>query len=271
MSVVAERYLRGQETSLEHLLHYVDRNIRPYGTTLRPEILRRIEIRLSARLPTPLTLEDVRARVRSLLLEHNHGHVQLSIRPFELAMDDARGANLVRIITNDSELPPGRLARCGQAFRTWFFERPPAPVAPTPPAQGAEAAADTSPSLPWAMEQLDSALERGCSLARATLGTQPVAHASVVIRSPALHAALSPLLAPADPSGTAKWVHRELRKHNIPVQDDLDVTYRFDPPLTGVTTRRSEEDEIELRLAAEGGGCGSNGHAEDRAAASGRW
>jgi hypothetical protein len=253
MSIIEAR-LEGRQATLEALASFIHRHL-PHGP------FHRIEVQLSSHAKRPLDRITVQHRVIALLKAHGHPQAAISVRPFDNRLDDALGANQVRLIPVPSESTQGQIPHetaqspFAKAWRQWARllgirggGQTSAPPSKGQPSGGPQvhAASDAPPPLP--ARDAAKLYDRAILLAAASWPAQQrVGRAKIVVRNLPLHRAMRDLVE-ADLAGAERHIRDRLRKADLNLADPLLVTYRFEPPAETQGTVYLAESDLEVQL-----------------------
>lgn len=232
MNTLEQRF-EGRQATARAIQAYVNRHIEKAGR------LRRIEVRLSTAVAAPTEPEELRRLLAGLLGEHGQGRVELSLRRFERALDNAGGEHLVRMIFEDAAAAPAEAPR----LRWWqrlFGRQPAAPAAQPAPAPG------ISPKR--AAEMLREAVALTLRYDTAGLQGRPVAHVAITAHLPEIDATLRTMMPPQDPQA-AQSVAELLQRLGASCHPELRVDYRFEPRASQEGTQAVLDADLRVRLS----------------------
>lgn len=252
MSVIEAR-LEGRQATLEALASFIHRHL-PNGP------FHRIEVQLSSHAKRPLDRITVQHRVIALLKAHGHPQAAISVRHFDNRLDDALGANQVRLIpvpstfTEDQIMTEAGQAPFGQAWLRWarllglsLGGRDSAAAAKRPPPSPSRPSGGDAPK-PVPAREAAQIYDRAILMAAASWPSQRcIGRARVVVRNLPLHRAMRELVE-ADLVGAERHVRDRLRKADLTLADPLVVSYRFEPPAETQGTVYLAESDLEVQL-----------------------
>lgn len=233
----------GKQANLPSICKRVNREVR--GSRLC-----RLELRVSSQTQPPIHLGQARAALMDLLRERGLNQVAVSVRPFELPLDDGLGEH--QLVLVESPKPPSWWSRAG----AWLRRRLKVSGA-NPSTQRTEpglTAADSAPASTLASSQAHPAvptpgpsrrevsqlIQRACLVALRDMpvddsGQWTVNHIDVRIRSATLCQAASPLL-PSVASVFVQWMAREAQRTDLRAAPTATVTVRQLPDVASDET-----------------------------------
>lgn len=227
-----EQRFEGRQATARAIQAYVNRHL---DTTRR---LRRVEVRLSTAVAQPTEPDELRRLLAGLLSEHGQGRVELSLRRFERALDNAAGEHLVRLLFEDAApAEPPRLRWWQRLFR----RRVPTAAVPEAP----RAAAGIPPKR--AAEMLREAVALALRY-DTTLQGRPVAHIAITAHLPEIDATLRTMMPPQDPEAGAA-VAALLQRQGAACHPELRVDYRFEPRASQEGTQAVLDADLRVRLS----------------------
>ena len=233
----------GTQANLDSIRKKVNREVR--GNRLC-----RLELRVSSQAHPPIHLGQARAALMDLLRERGLNKVAVSVRPFDLPLDDGLGEH--QLVLVETPKPPSWwhnlgawLQRCmkGRTVPTTANRTEPrvadAAVVPAPsPVVNTNRPAE--PTLGPSRREVSQLIKRACIVALRDMpvdesGQWTVNHIDVRIRSAALCQAASPLL-PSVASVFVQWMAREAQRTDLKAAPTATVTVQQLPDVASDDT-----------------------------------
>lgn len=217
--------------------------------------LARVELRYSTQAREMFSAQQAKLVIARLLREHGHGTAAVSVRPHEGAIDDATGEHVLRLMP-----APGTTRGAGPAGAVPWWRRLAARLRRSAPDAGRKVEpgmGDPVPTIPSreAVRKLREAVQLATSFVETTTGTAlvgedlasaGVAEAQVIVRLPALHRVLEPLV-----RGDAEAIASMVKVAGFALAEGFRVSYRYLPvPQHAEGTAYANEDDLEVRLVA---------------------
>jgi hypothetical protein len=256
---VIETRLSGNKATLDGVIHCLNRHM---GTGP----LARVELRYSTEARERMAPDRAKEAIRKLLLECGQKQVAVSVRSHDGPMDDATGDHVLRLIPSSQAaaarpMPvPRRRSGLMALLARWFpMFFAPADAAEDPPR--VEPVGPVAMSRKDAVAELRRAIAQGCAYYRAggmdsgppQDPEAPVHAVALIVRLPALHAVLDPMIEAEQTSGH-KFMRQALTIGGLTVGANLVVTYEFRERTQGDGTSYASDADVELAIRATGGG-----------------
>lgn len=250
----------GPQANLDSICKKVNREVRGHR-------LQRLELRVSSQAHPPIHLGQARTSLMDLLRERGLNRVAVSVRPFELPLDDGLGEHQLVLI--ETPKPPSwwsNLARWlvhrvkGRSGRAATHRTEPGlSPAETIPAtlQGArQVRPNVAPPPGPSRREVSQLIKRACLQSLRDMpvdesGHWTVQHIEVRIRSAELCQAAGPLL-PSVASVFVQWMAREAQRTDLKAAPNATVTVQQlpDAASTDTSTVLVGEGDLSIEIQA---------------------
>lgn len=231
---------------------------------VRGNRLHRLELRVSSQSNPPIHLGQARTSLMELLRERGLNRVAVSVRPYELPLDDGLGEHQLVLI--ETPKPLSWWSHLGNWFQRSLKGRrsgtPAQRLDPGLPAAAAESVTTQARNLAPlqvtgpSRREVSQLIKRACLLALRDMpvnesGHWTVEHIDVRIRSAALSEVASPLL-PSVASVFVQWMAREGQRTDMKVASTATVTVQQlpDVALNDSATVLVGEGDLSIEIRA---------------------